>query len=93
MVQNQVVFVVVGAYEAVFMSEQWRRQTRWWTLVLRQEFQKPKTFAVLVEKTIMAHLKPSQDYVRRVLLAIPASNMKADNEADAEKQDPFFRWN
>ena len=29
----------------------------------------------------------AQDYVRRVLLAIPASNMKADNEADAEKQD------
>lgn len=28
-----------------------------------------------------------EDYVRRVLLAIPASNMKADNETDAEKQD------
>lgn len=25
--------------------------------------------------------------MRRVLLAIPASNMKADNEEDAEKQD------
>ena len=28
-----------------------------------------------------------QDYVRRVLLAIPASNMKADKEDDAEKQE------
>ena len=35
---------------------------------------------------------PVQDYVRRVLLAIPASNMKADDEEAAEKQEkPSFK--
>jgi len=32
-----------------------------------------------------------EDYVRRVLLAIPASNMKADDEDEAEKQEAIAR--
>lgn len=44
------------------------------------------TYVVIDEADKMVDLG-FEDYVRRVLLAIPASNMKADNEADAEKQE------
>ena len=44
------------------------------------------TYVVIDEADKMVDLG-FEDYVRRVLLAIPASNMKADNETDAEKQD------
>eukprot|EP00931_Biecheleriopsis_adriatica_P097225 TRINITY_DN7098_c0_g1_i1.p1 TRINITY_DN7098_c0_g1~~TRINITY_DN7098_c0_g1_i1.p1 ORF type:complete len:752 (-),score=222.16 TRINITY_DN7098_c0_g1_i1:113-2368(-) len=44
------------------------------------------TYVVIDEADKMVDLG-FEDYVRRVLLAIPASNMKADNEDDAEKQE------
>eukprot|EP00435_Cladocopium_sp_Y103_P012794 s563_g3.t1 len=43
------------------------------------------TYVVIDEADKMVDLG-FEDYVRRVLLAIPASNMKADNEEAAEKQ-------